>query len=51
MGGSTSTSVDITTGRFSFSFGIADIGDSGASGGGGPFRFSKKRVGKTLLEV
>ena len=30
------------------SFGIADDGDSGARGGGGPFRFSKKRAPKSM---
>jgi len=49
VGGSTSTSVDITTGHFSFSFGTADDGDSGAGGGGGPFHFLKKKSREDIV--
>jgi len=49
VGGSTYTSVDITTGRFCF--GMADNGDSGAGRGGEHFTSRKKRAGKSLLEV
>ena len=47
VGGSTYTSVDIATGCFSFC--IADDCDSGAGGGGGPFRFSKKESRKVIV--
>jgi len=50
VGGSTYIyiSVDTTIGRFSF--GTADNGDNGASGGGGPFRFSKKERDTALFQ-
>jgi len=43
VGGSTFTSVDITC------FGMADDGDSGAGGGGGLFRFSKKESREVIV--
>ena len=47
VGGSTYTSVDITTGRFSF--GMADDCDSGAGRGGGPIQFSKKESREVIV--